>query len=453
MKISVTIDSPPKRGSFSVLKVKSDGHENFVRLDFSPLFDFAKDTSSPAFDFLVTATFIYSIDKIIKRELFSVDGWSREMEVVFPVSEPGLWNNTKEQFSNCLSFLTGDNWTIGFEKRTVSIPFRPKKRRRRILRYNRDDYRAVSLFSGGLDSLVGVIDNLEENKNQSSKILLASHYDGGSGVKSDQKRLLEILRPAYPNAFHHVCCGAGVSDNADSAREPSSRSRSIMFIGIGLYLANSISNTTPLLIPENGTISLNFPLSVSRRSSCSTRTTHPYFLKSLQEVLSIVDIQNPMINSYQFKTKGELVAECKNQPLLKKSALKSASCGKRGHKRSWDNKTGVYNCGKCMPCIYRRAALHKINLDKETYGIDIFNSESFHLNSNAQSTSDINACLSFLRKNYSHSEIGLQLLINGKLDSSKLEDYINLVLRTKQELKNWISDNNNPIYKRKAGIV
>ena len=61
-------------------------------------------------------------------------------------------------------------------------------------------------------------------------------------------------------------------------KETTLRSRSFLFISMAVLVADSISQEMPVFIPENGTISLNFPLTPSRRSSCSTRTTHPHFL-------------------------------------------------------------------------------------------------------------------------------------------------------------------------------
>jgi len=458
MKIKFIIEPPLKKGHFSVLKIYAAPNEKeyeTIHIDFYKLYDFTKDNSSIAFDFLLISLLTYCIDKFVLRKNNSVDGWSRQLEVCFPVLKPVKWNKAKNQLEKTLSFLTGDYWNISFEKRKLENLYPNEKIRYNVNRvsYKKDEFQAVSLFSGGLDSLVGVIDKLEELKPQKGKLLLASHFDGSAGAKSDQERILPFLNKAYKQKFEHIICGGRLANNAEKTSEPSSRSRSIIFIGIGVYLANNISANMPLLIPENGTISLNIPLSPSRRSSCSTRTTHPYFLKSLQETLLILDIHNPLINPYLFKTKGELVAECKNLSLLKKVAFESASCGKRGRKQYWDNKSSdVRQCGKCMPCIYRRASLHKIKMDKETFGIDIFKSTNFDINSNTGSTQDINACLSFLKKSHSKNEIVRQLVINGPLPGSDLSDYADIILRTKDELKRWIASKKNKRFNIRAGI-
>lgn len=54
-------------------------------------------------------------------------------------------------------------------------------------------------------------------------------------------------------------------------------------------------------------------------------------------------------NPYQYRTKGEMLAGCADQVLLKSEAALSTSCGRY--------KTyGYRHCGRCMPCQIRRAA-------------------------------------------------------------------------------------------------
>ena len=105
-----------------------------------------------------------------------------------------------------------------------------------------------------------------------------------------------------------------------------------------------------LLIPENGFISLNVPLTPLRIGSLSTRTTHPFFLQQVQVNLGCrrfpcVRLSNP----YQLKTKGEILVECMDQPLLRELAFQSTSCGRF-------SRFNYEHCGRCVPCLVRRAA-------------------------------------------------------------------------------------------------
>jgi hypothetical protein len=65
---------------------------------------------------------------------------------------------------------------------------------------------------------------------------------------------------------------------------------------------------------------------------------------------------------YQFKTKGEMMAECADQDLLAKYASNTTSCGRfRTYNRT--------HCGRCVPCMVRKAAFLRWgpNSDRTTY--------------------------------------------------------------------------------------
>lgn len=49
----------------------------------------------------------------------------------------------------------------------------------------------------------------------------------------------------------------------------------------------------------------------------STRTTHPHYMALFQELLNLIEIPVRLVNPYQFKTKGEMLLECKNQTFVK----------------------------------------------------------------------------------------------------------------------------------------
>lgn len=211
-----------------------------------------------------------------------------------------------------------------------------------------------------------------------------------------------------------------------------------MFISIAVLLLSECESSNELLIPENGSISLNHPLTKSRSSSLSTRTTHPYYLNKLQGILDELGMDVKIKNPFEFKTKGEVIDGCKDLENLKKLYLKSVSCGKRGHRFYWDNPTGTDHCGVCMPCIYRRAGLHKAKMDKQLYGSDILKKAK-----DPNDFQDLTALLEFLNANYSKQEIETNLLINGSLSLDNLSNYADVVIRTIDEVKVWINDKGN----------
>ncbi|EJS84458.1 hypothetical protein AAUPMB_21202, partial [Pasteurella multocida subsp. multocida str. Anand1_buffalo] len=82
----------------------------------------------------------------------------------------------------------------------------------------------------------------------------------------------------------------------------------------------------------------------------STRTTHPYFIQEIQKLFTAVNIPFTLKNPYQFKTKGQMIAECENLPLLQQIIPDTVSCS------HWKRKN--QQCGVCVPCLIRRASLH-----------------------------------------------------------------------------------------------
>jgi hypothetical protein len=99
------------------------------------------------------------------------------------------WNTAAPVLKRALDFLTGDRWTLGFRVRPNSFAKAVPSRPARLIG---PPFDAVSLFSGGLDSLIGAIDSLEGG----STPLLVSH--AGEGVVSDaQNTLFRALQAHY----------------------------------------------------------------------------------------------------------------------------------------------------------------------------------------------------------------------------------------------------------------
>lgn len=99
-----------------------------------------------------------------------------------PVADPGAWEQAPWQAA--LGFLTGDRWTVQPHPAGPAAPPEPAG-----LMVD-----AVSLFSGGLDSLCGVIDLLERNPGM--RLLLIAHHEGGK-ASTAQQALYAGLTEAY----------------------------------------------------------------------------------------------------------------------------------------------------------------------------------------------------------------------------------------------------------------
>lgn len=442
MKINVMVSCPPASYEFAGIILNSDNPDVpsvSLNIGYRNLYKFTKLKSGIAFDLFFISCIVYGTDILISRKIYGNEGWTRELELSLPVECPDVFNDSKAELEYTLNFLTGDKWHISFEERNLKSMFKTGKRQKVYKDSVRTKQKVVNLFSGGMDSLIGAINQLESYQDS---LCLVSHTDSMfKGAKKDQEDILRVLRTRYNHLFHIPTrvdmSKHDVNGNAYD-KETTLRSRSFLFLSMAVLVAESIDKTMPVNIPENGTISLNYPLTPSRRSSCSTRTTHPHFLSSFQSVLKKLKLDHEIINQYQLFTKGEMVHNCVNKDLLLKAYPYSCSCGKRGTRKDIRDNGSVSHCGVCMPCIYRRAALNKIKVH-EIVGTDIFNS----IKRNVTAIPDMPALISYLKRNLTLRDIELGLLVNGPLPLDQLTNYARVVMRTREELKEWIKDNSS----------
>lgn len=452
MRVSVILENADT-GRFSNLKLcyNDNGTIKNVQLSFlqyEKVYDFTNDFNSVKFDFFLVSSIVYGVDNLLSRAIYSNDGWTRDIEVEFPVNNLASWTGKEDKLKQILDFLTGDNWQVSFRAAEQVTFYQPRTNRRRskIPFYDKTSIVSASLFSGGLDSLIGVIDQLDK-LNVNERILLVSHFDSKSpGPNGDQLRLLNHLHLTYPNKIYWVQSKLALSRKDTSGNrisiETNYRSRSLFFIGLGCYL----SPLDNLIIPENGTISINYPLTPSRVSSLSTRTTHPYVLKNIQELLILLGLPTMIHNPYTLKTKGEMFEECKNQPLVRRIYTDSISCGKRGRKQHNKDNKNAEHCGRCMPCIYRRAALNKVGLDSQNhYG-------NFITNVSSLGDNDLPALFSYLKRIITIEQMKRDLLVNGNIDINNLTNYAEMVLRSKEEVLQLFRDKGNRFVKSQLGI-
>ncbi|MGV3529805.1 MAG: Qat anti-phage system QueC-like protein QatC [Flavisolibacter sp.] len=302
--------------------------------------------NASAADFLDFAQAIYTADQVISRRLNGYQGWSRHIRVHFPVSDLGQWHQALPKLEQMLSFLSGDKWELAFRRRTN------QRMIQHVVDSNPDGVTKVCLFSGGLDSFIGAIDLLASGE----KLALVSHYKGGS-ESVPQTQLYTALGQHFGNNtfLPFQLYVQPKQSNVQAQKEDTSRARSFLFLAIGIVLANTYGSAIPLIVPENGLISLNVPLTPTRVSSHSTRTTHPHYMALFQEIVGDLGISNLVENPYRFKTKGEMMQECKDQAFLLANYGGSMSCSHPDNSRYEGQRPGIH-CGYCVPCIIRQSA-------------------------------------------------------------------------------------------------
>jgi 7-cyano-7-deazaguanine synthase in queuosine biosynthesis len=443
MKIEIVVHPTATAHEFADVELHVPGRAKPHVLDvgFSEILKRAPGVSSKAFDFFTITAVVYGIDKAVSREDHADDDWTRDLNVTIPVSDAQRWRAVAPALSECVSFVTGDNWRIRFaESRRTLVQKRVRRRRVRFLPLFGD---AAALFSGGLDSFVGAIDWL--TRNSKGKLLLVGHHDRAvKGPKADQLALLGLLKRRFPMRVDSLQVRVGLKEKGD---EISFRSRSLLFLGLACYAAEKLGPGVPIIVPENGAIALNPPLTASRRGACSTRTAHPQFLRQVQAILDAVELDHRIENPYEFATKGELLTRCENASILREGYKLSVSCAKSGHTYHWKNRKAK-SCGRCVPCLFRRAALHAVGLDDEVYGYDVVDASM----SNDEIASDLNAMLAFVRRRPDANEIARILTANGPVPLEKQRDYVAVIERLIDEIISWLSGKAPRSIRELAGI-
>ena len=119
MKVTVEIVEA-EYGKFSDIKLcyknsaNIDSKISLVFNEYVKVFDFTDDFRSVKFDFFLISVIVYGVDNLFNREIHSYDGWTRELEVEFPVYNLSNWQGNENLLEQILNFLTGDNWLISF---------------------------------------------------------------------------------------------------------------------------------------------------------------------------------------------------------------------------------------------------------------------------------------------------------------------------------------------------
>lgn len=386
--------------------------------------------SGRALDLLILAVHIYAADTRISRDTESQDGWTREIRIVVPVSDPSIWSKAGKQLARMLNFLTGDRWTIGFRKRPDSLPEIPSKAEDDN---STNSFTNVSLFSGGLDSLIGAIDNLEEGKIP----LLVSHVTDGATSKA-QDACFDSLKAKYKkNQFSRLRYWLNISSDlfTDVNSEKTTRGRSFLFFALGVLAGSGINNSFTLQVPENGLIALNVPLDNLRLGSLSTRTTHPFYMQCWNELLQLIEIPGELVNPYWNKTKGEMVTGCKNKVLLNKILPLSISCSSPAKGRYKGLST--QQCGYCLPCIIRRASLKK---DSTSYTLEDLTDHTLDSSkAEGQQIRSFQIALQRLAKNPSLAKILIYKPGPLPSDPKVIDELANVYLRGMQEISKLLT--------------
>ena len=359
----------------------------------------------PNIEFVRIAAAVFAADRSTKRQNGGSNWQQREIHLSVPVFNTSRWEAVREDLCQLLNFLTGDSWSLRFTRSTASL------KQEKLVSVD-DNVKRVVLLSGGADSASGALVSRAELG--TGKHILVSHV-GAKNISSIQQAVAKVIESAVSGAAQthlqinfrrhtHQIDGSSFPD------ETSSRSRSLLFLAFGLAVASR--ENVQLWMPENGFASLNPPLGPERRGSLSTRTTHPYFLHGLADVLSRAGAHVDFVNPFEQMTKGEMFARVakivgKDQASAILSTTHSCSTtGARSFRLSPNTQ-----CGVCFGCVVRRASFKAAGLVDRTVYIDP--KHDTRLPKWLASRSVDRAMSDFLRKGLQKRDVAAMHLPNG----------------------------------------
>lgn len=377
-----------------------------------------------AIDLLNFSLFSYFIDKLVERSK-AFDSWTRSIKIIVPVYSVEKFNNLKSTFVELLSYLSGDHWEVEFYQRKLTTVEKEENIINDVIEDVKPKFTKISMLSGGLDSYIGAIDLLEERKEFP---LYVSVYGGGNDVTPYQTKVKELLKEKYNLSDVNF-----ISFHAKALHpvEQSTRSRSFVFFSHAIALSTLTKNVDRIIIPENGFISLNVPLTNSRLGSSSTRTTHPYYMKMLNEIVKGLEISAELVNPYQFKTKGEMIVECNNREFLESTMHNTMSCSHSSNAR-WTKSDMSSHCGYCVPCIIRRSSINYSGLsDRSIYRVENIKANKKYMTDTV--FENINSFKFAIDRFKTKKEHGFDIQIAGPIENN-IQDYVGIYKRGMDEI-------------------
>lgn len=385
-------------------------------------------------DLFVIGISIFALDKRISRRKFT-DCWTRFISVSIPVLCYEQWNRTEEQWNKTLGFLTGDKWNIQFRQCEKKYSQRGNPNR---VHLELDKCDCVSLFSGGLDSFCGAIKLLEDGLSP----CLVGHNEYPK-LRTKQQDFVDTFKNIYADQnVKFVSFSANsrapktVEGEVLKGTENTSRGRSLLFLCAALSIAGILGEDVPIYIPENGFIGLNIPLTNGRKGTCSTRTTHPFFLGGLQDILQTVGIRNPIHNFFAYLSKREIVNCVKDKQAFKKHYMDTISCSHPCLAR-WNKKGNneyPVNCGYCYPCLIRKSSL--IDVDDLKYSFKAERIEFLRQYGETEKSSDLRAVMStvYRYKKLDDDMIRQMISYAGSINEETTEKFLKLYKSTMEDL-------------------
>ena len=283
--------------------------------------------------------------------------WTRRINVSLPLREPERWQDQllASRLSELLWFLTEDEWSFHFSNRSVGG--RPSETANFLSPIPPQSPVTAALFSGGLDSFVGLSEELKQRP-QGSLVLFSAITNSRLGYR--QLELVRDIRRLEGRSIIHVAVSLGLRqrDQDSETDEPTQRSRGFVFQVLGAVTA-LMAGAKTLSVFENGVGAIGLPYTAAQLGAHNTRAAHPLFLIRMSEFISaVVGDQFEVRNPYLFHTKGQM-CEALRRSQLRNLINLTGSCDTSLLLRQPNRD----HCGNCTSCLLRQQALHAADLE------------------------------------------------------------------------------------------
>jgi len=317
------------------------------------------EMSDIVYDLLTISSAIFTADRLTKLS-YNLPS-SIEVEIPVLCVDVFSMSHIHKCFRDLLYWMTGDNWEFKF----VPVNRVRQSVRSRLLLHpsNEGISTEVALFSGGLDSLAGLCNRINQNMAQKYLLLGSGANRTVQGVQQDVEHNLNQRLNELHNATNVKLVQTYIDTEAKNAsRNPMMRTRGVVFMLQGCALA-LLEGQNRLMIYENGVGAFNLSFRASEVGLDHARSVHPKTLMLVSGLVSeLTGSEFRIENPFLFWTKAQMCQIFSN-PDFDSIFNHTVSCDHtlRSHHK---------HCGKCSSCVLRRQSLAAAKLEDSTlYGI------------------------------------------------------------------------------------
>lgn len=334
----------------NAVKLRTSGSHRNVRLELDQVGSQLNAQAPPRIvDLVEIATLVYVADQIQRRGADDVESmgahWRRRLRFEISVRDLAFWKSgpVTEALVELLSFLSEDEYEFTFSQ------YQHPPTLDSYLTFGNgtgNSPESVILFSGGLDSLGGVVERVVTG---GENALLVTH-ESTTKLRTRHQTLRSMIDGAVKGTPpQHITVRINKKDQQE--KEYTQRARSFLYAALATAIAR-LAGLEGIKFFENGVVSLNLPLSPQVVGARATRTTHPLVLTRMRRLFSLVAGVNFNVeNGFLWKTKADVVRGLVDAGFGSMLSW-STSCT-----HTWTFSNAKPHCGECSQCIDRRFAV------------------------------------------------------------------------------------------------